>query len=394
MRKGRAPKQRSMNELDALLHAARDAARPGKTTILATVVRVQGSAYRRPGARMLVVAGEGWKAGSISGGCLEGDVVRRGEWLTRDGPRMVRYDTTDDTHDAAALAVGTGCRGVVDVLIERVGAGPLCPLVFAADCLARRAAGVIATVFDGGCAGARLFLYASGAVRTDIANVPLAVLLEGEARDALARGTSLTKTFPSGAAAFVEVVAPPPALVVFGAGHDAVPLVSLAKSVGWHVRVVDGRPSYATRARFPQADAVLVTLPERANEITLEPSTFALVMTHSFRDDLALLQTLLPSPFVCYLGVLGPKSRTEQLLADLRASGVTWTDEQLARLHAPVGLDIGADAPVSVALAALAEMQAVRAGRSGGPLRERNAPIHLPAPSPLPRPTACSLPAF
>jgi xanthine/CO dehydrogenase XdhC/CoxF family maturation factor len=175
--------------------------------------------------------------------------------------------------------------------------------------------------------------------------------------------------------AFQDRVAPPVRLLVFGAGHDAQPLAQLAKELGWHVNVFDPRPALATAARFPTADAVTIAPPEAAASIPLDAWTLAVVMTHRYAFDVPLIQALLPRPLP-YLGLLGPKKRTEKILADLIAAGLTITDEMRARLHGPVGLDLGGDTPESVALAVLAEIQSTLAGRDARPLRERTGPIH------------------
>jgi xanthine/CO dehydrogenase XdhC/CoxF family maturation factor len=175
---------------------------------------------------------------------------------------------------------------------------------------------------------------------------------------------------------FLELLRPPIPLVIFGGGPDAVPLVRLAGELGWHVTVVDGRPASASRAWFPRADAVIFCHPEQVGEqVRLDGDTVAVVMTHNYLTDLRLLELLLPSP-VRYLGLLGPKSRSERLLLDLSQAGIRTTEAQRRRLYAPVGLDLGAETSEEIALAILAEIKAVLAGRAGGPLRDRQVPIH------------------
>jgi xanthine/CO dehydrogenase XdhC/CoxF family maturation factor len=279
-----------------------------------------------------------------------------------------------------------GCRGTVRILVERLTPGRTPdPVAFLRECLQGRGPGVLATVFRlqgsiGAKVGARLLLHHDGRVTCDVRDAGLAALVEEDARRAVETGRSGPRTypFPSGAAeVFLEVVGPPTPLVIFGAGHDAAPIVRLAKELGWRVTVVDGRPAYATPGRFPSADEVVVSLPEAIpGRVRLDGDTAALVMTHNYLQDRKLLEILLPSP-VRYLGVLGARSRTEQLLADLMGEGMTWPEEQLARLYAPVGLDIGAEGPEGIAIAVLAEIQAVLAGRSGGFLRRRTGSIHL-----------------
>jgi xanthine/CO dehydrogenase XdhC/CoxF family maturation factor len=154
------------------------------------------------------------------------------------------------------------------------------------------------------------------------------------------------------------------------------PVVRLAKDIGWHVTLVDHRPAYATPERFPEADRIVVGTPAEAmREVELDSDTLALVMTHNYLRDLELLEHLLPSP-ARYLGLLGPRRRTDQILADLAEKGRAPGADQLGRFYAPVGLDIGSEGPTEVAMSILAEMQAVMTNHAGGHLRERKRPIH------------------
>lgn len=356
----------------------------GKSAVLATVVSIEGSSYRLPGARMLIIDAA-WTAGSVSGGCLEGDVVLRArEVLAKHAAIVVTYDTTSD--EDIVFGVGLGCRGIIRVLIEPVTPEPADPdlVDFIRTCIEQRQTGVAATVIgiDGAIKakpGCRLVQSAGGEIRTDIPDGELRSAIEAHVRQAQANGASASTTFdlPDGRAeVFVEFVRPPRPLVVFGAGHDAIPLVRLAKELGWHVTVVDHRAAYATSERFPLADEVLVSssddMPAR---VALDSETVALVMTHNYLRDLKLLKTLLPSP-VRYLGLLGPRKRADELLAELEQQSVRITAEQRQRFYAPVGLDLGAEGPEGVALAILAEIQAVVANREPGHLRARQGSIH------------------
>jgi xanthine/CO dehydrogenase XdhC/CoxF family maturation factor len=191
-------------------------------------------------------------------------------------------------------------------------------------------------------------------------------------------GTCLASALPPGSdiSAFRQTVFPPAALTIFGAGDDAGPLVRFAKELGWEVTIVDARPAFATPGRFPEADAVIVARPEEAvARINPAADSAAVIMTHHYRHDVPLLRTLLPRP-LAYLGVLGPKKRTDMILADIEADGLAISAAMRARLRAPVGLDLGADNPEEIALSILAEMTAVLAGRDARPLRERPGPIH------------------
>lgn len=373
-----------MRELEVIVAETEGLRASGKSAVLATVVGVEGSAYRLPGARMLITDA-GWIAGSISGGCLESDVILRAAGVIRANEAVVvTYDTTSD--EDIVFGVGLGCRGIIRVLIEPVTLETKEPdlVRFIRRCLERRQTGIVATIteIEGHIAarpGSRLVLQADGASMANIADDALRSALEAHVKgmQTPAKPALVTFTLPEGVAeVFVEIIQPPLPLVIFGAGHDAIPVVRLAKAQGWHVTVVDHRPAYATPARFPLADQVILSsLGEMPARVNLDSETFALVMTHNYLHDLNLLQRLLPSP-VRYLGLLGPRRRTEQLLAEMERQGVRVTPEQLQRFHAPVGLDIGAEGPEGVALSVLAEMQAVIAKRAGGYLRERTISIH------------------
>ena len=419
-----------MNELQAIVDAYEVARRDGKPAVLATVVAVEGSTYRRPGARMLLVEGDGWAAGSISGGCLEGDVAKKAWWRTQSGkPVLVTYDSRS-ADDDIAWGFGLGCNGLVQVLLERLPSDksaaiegtksafadsasrkPLREpsqsaqadfvsspaadlfdgipnddsLAFVAGCLRGNEGGVLATVFRSenlsAPVGARLLVEAGGDVSGALAGTELGARVGDDACRALAAGLSETRTYtaPNGTetAVFLEVVLPPVPLVLFGAGHDAVPLARMGREVGWNVTIVDTRAVRPHPERFPGANVVLACAPDAvAARVPLTDRTVAVVMTHNYHDDGALLQTLLASP-ARYVGVLGPRRRTERLLADLAADGRVFDADAVARkLHAPVGLDVGADNPAEIALSVVAEIQAALTKRPGGPLRARQGPIH------------------
>ncbi|RYG26117.1 XdhC/CoxI family protein [bacterium] len=295
---------------------------PDSEAVLATVVATRGSVYRRPGARMLLTR-EGWVAGSISGGCIESDLVQTAFDRTASGAALVTYDAS--APDDVLLGFGLGCNGAVDVLMQRLptDGGPLAVIE---SVLHDRQERWLETYADGSWQVTRL----SG-------DEPL----------------------------LSERLQPPPALVIFGAGHDAVPLVRIAKEVGWHVTVVDGRSAYAREERLPQADRVLISPP--ANPIPIEGGASVVVMTHSFANDVAILAWLLQSP-ASYIGVLGPIHRTRRILEEQGLDG--------SRLYAPIGLDLGAEGPDEIALAIVAEIQAVRTGGTANHLKGRMTPLH------------------
>ena len=372
-----------MRELLSIIDTSKAIEQRGVQAALATVVNVTGSTYRRPGARMLIAA-DGQTVGSVSGGCLERDVLNQARRvLQRNKPRVVTYDSMSD--DDIVWEFNLGCNGIVDVLIEPLHHnGKRGLLGFLADCLDHRKTGVVATVFgvEGHmktAVGNRLMLSERQSAIHDIGDEDLAKAILGDSRRARESGMSKVQMYEMSAGraeVFIEVIQPPVPLVIFGAGHDAVPLVRFAKELGWHVTVVDPRPGYATRQKFPLADTLVVCRPEEVHEhIEIQRSTMAVVMTHHYLQDADLLRTLLPLP-LRYLGLLGSKRRTQRLLHEARKEGVLLSERNLDLVYSPIGLDIGADTPEEIALAIAAEIQAVLAGRSGGMLRIREGPLH------------------
>ena len=377
------PSLKPMKELQNILKAFEQNKNSGQYTAIATLVKAQGSTYRRPGARMLMTS-QGKMVGSLSGGCLEGDVFEQAQAVMTSGKSIVvQYDTMSD--EDIIWGLGLGCNGIVQILIERIEIeSPFNPLAFLADFLHQRQAGVLATVFhvEGQVkteVATRLMLYPDGTLKSNIENADLVDQIRDDAWKSLDDSRSIVKTYPlptGKAEVFIQVIQPPVPLMIFGAGHDAVPLVRLAQELGWYVTVVDSRQADATRERFPSADEVILTRPENISDcVRVDNRTVAVVMTHNYLHDLELLKTLLPSP-VRYLGILGPKSRTEKLFQELQEQGITPTENQRQRLYSPVGLDIGADTPEEIALSIVAEIQSVLANHSGGSLRNKLGPIH------------------
>jgi len=372
-----------MKELQSIIDAYREIEQKNQQAALATVVRVTGSAYRRAGARMLITA-DGHTVGSVSGGCLERDVLNQArrvlQWIE---PRVVVYDSMSD--EDIAWEFNLGCNGIVEVLIE-----PLSHkeeqghMAFLTECLQQRQVGVLATLFsvEGSMkakVGNRLMLSEQRAVRHDIGDGDLAEAILDDSQHVLESGRSKATTFAMAtgrAEVFIEVIQPSVPFVIFGAGQDAVPLVRFAKELGWHVTLVDPRPGYATPTRFPLADTLIVCRPEEVCErIKINSRTVAAVMTHNFLHDAELLRTLWPSP-LRYLGILGSGQRTRRLLDQVQGTGQSHRDHSLGLVYGPMGLDIGADTPEEIALAVVAEIKAVLTGRPGGMLRTREGPLH------------------
>lgn len=360
-----------MHELNAILDAW-SAGCEGEAPVLATVVHVKGSAYRRPGARMLILP-KGERIGSISGGCLEAEVCRKAWWFTERGAPALRvYDTSSD--EDAVWEFGLGCNGVIQVLLERVDQ----PAV--SDCLAflqesrqRRGEAVVACVTRSRdpqfVVGDRLLVSPDGSCRGALSGSVLEPALLAQSDSVFQSRKSRLVHLPE-AEFFVEWIGPPLPVLILGAGHDAIPLVEIGARMGWEITVADGRPGYAKAARFPGAARVEVIPPDASlAQLEIGPETAVVMMTHNFPQDARLLRQILPRR-PRYLGLLGPRKRAEQLFEEL--------GEPLGEVdvHAPVGLDLGAETPETIALSIAAEIQASLARREGGMLRLRQGPIH------------------
>jgi xanthine/CO dehydrogenase XdhC/CoxF family maturation factor len=375
-----------MNEVQELVEAFDAAQARSERCALATIVSVEGSSYRYPGARMLV-SETGSSTGTISAGCLESDVIEHAKGVIRvDRSKLIEYDTAT-TGDEMAWGLGIGCGGIVRVLVEPVSADS--PYIEALRrSLTPQADAVpltVATVYH--CApsglvpspaslivGSRLFIDQEGRLSKDKLSDQTAAMLEPEVRSLIAGGLTCTadiEVVGVTAGVFVETLLPPISLVVFGAGSDALPVVELARELGWRTEVVDPQARPATRSRFAVADRVTLVRPEDIPaQVSITPLTITLLMSHNYSYDLEMLGFVLRSP-ARYIGVMGPRQRTERMLAELRASKAT-----IDRLYAPAGLDIGANGPREIALSIIAEMRAVVDGRCGGMLRERQGAIH------------------
>ncbi|AMR29296.1 hypothetical protein A0257_20800 [Hymenobacter psoromatis] len=350
---------------------------------LATVVEVIGSAYRRPGARMLVTE-DGELTGAISGGCLEGDARQRARRAIFQGePALVTYDTRDE--DDPRHGLGPGCQGVVRILLEPLDFNNADnPLELLRDFARHPTPAVLATVFATDASGLkaavgqRVLLSETGVVRgTPLLAAPLAEA----ARATLALGQPRVLDIDTDAGpvrASLEVLVPPLRLVVYGAGNDAQPLVHLAASLGWHITVVDGRPHLPTPLRFPEAAEVRLTSVRELEMTMPDPRAYHVLLSHNYAYDLAALQTLLASP-APYIGLLGPRLKAQRLLDELDAFPADLVQHLRERLHSPIGLDLGSETPEEIALAIVAEIQAQHSGRQGRPLRERAGTVHVPA---------------
>ncbi len=357
-----------------------------QTAALATLVKVEGSAYRRPGARMLITS-DGQQVGTISGGCLESDVVKRSQVVLKTGiPSLVKYDTTDE--DDLIWGLGLGCQGVAYILIERLNAEQLNALSVIERCLSTRQAGAVATVFNVETTEVkkninRVLLYPDGSIVSNINNSELEAISKQDLQLVLQQKKSRSRAYiltEETAEVFLEVIIPPINLIIFGAGFDTLPVVHFAKELGWYVTVIDPQARPQTKERFQECDRVILGTADEAishSRVDFNDQTVAVVMSHNYLYDLEFLQAI-NTIDLKYLGILGPKKRTNRLLQDLKYEGLIDRPKQL---YSPVGLDIGADNPEEIALSIIAEIQAVSQNRQGGFLKNRIAPIHSDAPN-------------
>jgi xanthine dehydrogenase accessory factor len=372
-----------MKEINNIIKAYDEARLEGKQTVMATVVHLEGSSYRRPGARMLITD-EGKLTGAISGGCLEGDALQKALLvMAQQKSRIVTYDTMDE--DDNTLGVGLGCNGVIQVLMEPVNAtDPMNPIEFLRKVADKRQKAVLVTLFSledkkNTQAGTCLLLDESGNFLGNLQDLDLENILKEDAAAAFANEKSSFKNYISekyNLTAFIEFVKPAVSLVIIGAGNDVIPLVDMADVIGWESRVVDGRSSHARPERFVKACQVLVSKPENVLEqIPIDEQTVFVLMTHNYNYDKAMLKALV-SKKIRYVGMLGPKKKLDRMLGELKDEGFNLTEGQRSIVFGPVGLDLGAETAEEIALSIIAEIKAVLAGKAGQSLRNINDVIH------------------
>jgi xanthine dehydrogenase accessory factor len=333
----------------------------GGAAVLVTLVRAEGSSYRRPGARLLL-GSRGEYAGTISGGCLEAEVLRKAVWLVREGAVIERYSTMFD--DTAEVPFGLGCGGVVDLLLEP-GNTPECQALMAAmeKAIAGEEATVLTWLPHKGRSLARAVLAANGDFTFASEGLSESELVEART-GVLREGWAETK--PEGI--FVERIAAPQRLFVLGAGDDAKPLVSMGALLGWSVTVMDGRAQLARAERFPEAERVVVVPSVSADVLRIRPEDAVVLMTHSYEQDRELLAAVLPLR-PRYFGLLGARHRSSLLVSEVAAKLGRTVAACCEQVYAPVGLDLGGDGPEAIALAVIAEVQACCMGKLGASRR-------------------------
>lgn len=348
-----------MIELSRILETAADWQERGLQFALATVVGVRGSTYRGLGARQLVGA-DGSGVGTVSGGCLDADLIEVARQVIESGtPRLIEFDLTAD--DEAVWGWGIGCNGATELVVE-----PAPVVVHLIDSLreARRPVVVIHHL-DAERVGEKSLVSPED-------DGPYA----GVAAEAVEEGRNRVDEV-MGERVMVELVGAPRRLIVCGAGHDAVPVVRLAGELGYETVVVDDRRQFLATDRFPAAAQLVQADPRHlAEAVDLDGAASVVIMSHNYLRDLDYLESVL-GRHLSYIGVLGPGERLSRLLDDLAERGIEPDLHDLAALHGPAGLDIGAEGPTEIAWSVLSEITAVRRHRRAGFLRDRKGPPRL-----------------
>jgi xanthine dehydrogenase accessory factor len=372
-----------MKEIRDIIRSYRGHKSEGKRCALATVVHVDGSSYRRPGARMLI-AEDGRLTGAISGGCLEGDAMRKALLVINEQvPALVTYDTTDE--DDATIGIGLGCNGIIKILIEPIDYDSFNhPLELLEKIASNRQNTVIATFFKlktkkQSELGTRFFVNERKEVIGKIGSAFPMNLLHQEIEHVRKTRKSIwqeAKNDGENMTVFLEFVPPVVSLMIVGAGNDVMPLVALADILGWDTTVIDGRANFAKKERFAKAFEVIVAKPEEViKNVQIDDFTFFALMTHNYNYDKALLHELCKSD-VKYIAMLGPKKKLERILTEYNEEGRPLTDDQIDKIYSPAGLDIGSETPEEIALSILAEIKAVIDKKQGSPLRDKITSIH------------------
>jgi xanthine/CO dehydrogenase XdhC/CoxF family maturation factor len=322
--------------------------------VLATVVATAGSTYRKPGARMLIME-DGSYLGLLSGGCLEADLkIHARDVMARGVPRAVEYDMRGP--DDILFGIGAGCEGAMRILLEPAGPGTPAAAALTVAGLATQAGRPTSLVSVHESADLALGTYAAAA--------PLPPVLIDAAAHSLARRESRGMEVQNDgrrSRAFVQFLAPPPHLLICGAGPDAQPVVSFARGLGWRVSVVDHRPAYARPKDFPGAEVRLCDPKSLRREVAIEGCHAAVVMSHHLASDTAYLRELAVVGMPAYVGLLGPEARRIRLAQELGPAAA----QLEARIYGPVGIDIGAVTPEGIALAIVSQIHAWLAGRGG-----------------------------
>ncbi len=372
-----------MKEIREIINAYNKARKNEKRLALATLVHLNGSSYRRPGAR-IIVDEEGQLTGAISGGCLEGDALRKAVFCIHTQiPKLVVYDTSDE--EDATIGIQLGCSGIIQVLFEPIDENdPLNPIELLKKAVHKRQNTVLVTLYapqikKGDTVGTSMLLEDSGEFHNNSSFQFVPETLMQDIKETLTIKKSSFKSYNLNDHtfnAFLSFISPPISLIIVGAGNDAIPLQSIAETLGWDVTIVDGRHTYAKIERFSSACQIIVSKPEKVlQQIPIDEKTVFVLMTHNYNYDYAILKALLDKN-TPYIGALGPKKKLDNMITDLKAENIFLNERQKNILYGPVGLELGAETPAEIALSITAEIMSVMHNKKGGSLRNLLTEIH------------------
>ncbi len=367
-----------MKEQKSILEAFKKLDLQARKAVLATVVKVRGSSYRSPGARMLITDDGTW-VGSISGGCLEGDALRRARTvMMNQKPITVTYDTREESNQN--LGIGLGCNGVIDVLLEPIdGKGANNPIKLFEHIVSIDEPVGMATIFTGKWTGEKLLVSWNGNSISKISNSELNDIVLKDLPSLFTSHKSQAKVYEFAGEqfdVFLELIQPSISLIIFGGGFDARPVSQMAKTLGWTVSVTDECVAHIAPLFFPSADKLSLCQRQFVDrDFKITPYTACVLMSHNYEYDRDVLRTLLKTSSP-YIGILGPRKRFDKMLDEFAKDGLALTSNDHHRIHSPIGLDIGAETPDEISTSIISEIQAKFSNRSGGFLKYRNAPIH------------------
>ncbi|MEK6481292.1 XdhC family protein [Catalinimonas sp. 4WD22] len=369
-----------MKEIKAICEAYKKVDFSKHKAALATVVRVKGSSYRSPGARMLITDDGRW-TGSISGGCLEGDALRKARKVMADKQAItVTYDTRDDEN--SIFKINLGCNGVIDVLFEAIDPVDKNNPVFLFErILQENEAASLATIFNGSpdMIGKKIYLQKALLNTQTIHHEVLSEIIEQDLWESMENKRSSAKTYEvegEPCEVFIELIQPPIQLMIFGGGFDARPLSEMGKKLGWSVTVTDECVAHIAPLFFPDADNLSLCNREFIDrDFQISANTACVLMSHNYEYDRDVLKKILPSE-TPYIGILGPRKRFDKILKDFADQNLQLSEKDWDRIHAPIGLDIGAETPEEIAIAIIAEIMGRFTRREAGYLKFRPGPIH------------------
>ncbi|TMM53887.1 XdhC family protein [Maribacter algarum] len=365
-----------MKEIKSILQLYNSLKASGEKCAIAQVVRVEESSYRREGARMLVFE-SGVFEGGISGGCLEGDALQRSQIaILKQQPSIVTYDTSKENE----IGVGLGCNGVIDVLISPISENSA-TLEMLQKCVSDRGEHIIATItalntdIDTIPLGRSFYYDKDSASLEDCQHGGLRHFLHDRIKDVLDKKKSKTYQFEEEgvkASVFIELIPPQFHLAIYGDNYDVYPMLEMAKLMDWDVSLV-GNVQKLKKEKLHSVKNIYLKDGEERPEI--DDRTAIILMAHDYKTDYANLQQLIKTP-TPYIASLGPRKRFDKMIAEFKADGVEFSDEELERIYAPCGLEIGANTPEEIAMSLFSEILGVFSGKEGGMLREKLGPIH------------------